>query len=1076
MRIQLLKTFAIEIAEGERKPVRSARLQSLLAYLLLHRNAAHSRQQLAYQLWPESEDGQARTNLRNLLHQLRRSLPDVEPLLLVDDQSIQWQADAPIAADFLELQQLLAQVKQNPLDKEALRSIVDEYDGELLPSCYDDWIVPIRRELQAARKEAFVQLLTLLENQRAYKQAIPYARRYLDLDPLDEEGYRRLMRLQLHTDDRSGAVQTYRQCAAVLQEELGVEPGLETERLYEQVQDPDRARTVPERKPETDAPRIPLIGRRAEWEILQQAWQEAVQGDACLVVISGVAGIGKTRLAEELLHWVRTQGAGVARTRSYAAQDDMAYAPIVTLLRAERFASRIREMNPAHRQQLVRILPELLEQDPDLEPPGPMMESWQRFQFLEVLTAAVSAGEQPLLLHFDDLHWSDEETLSWIHYLLQNAQRSRTLVTCTVRGDEVDRAHALTTIQHDLQRSDLAVEIPLQPLSRDETAALAAQIAQSPLSQEEEAELLESTEGNPLFIVESVRGEAERAAQMAEAPQQTGLPTKVYSVIQYRLSQVSADGQQVLNIAAAVGREFDYPILMGASSLQEEALIDGIDELLDRQIIREQSGEAYDFSHDRLRDVVYANISRTRRRHLHRQIARAIEGQTAGRQNELSSALASHWAKAGDPGKGATYFLAAGKKALGLSAYAIAIDLLSRGRALLESVPSSAERDLLELDLLATLGTAHSIHSGASAPEVEDVYERARALVRRIEDSPALLPIYLGMGTHYLVLGELTRAGEMAERMLDLSEKINEPLYRLSALYSLGAVSYFQGSAPATAAYLEHTLSTSEPELGRAAIATFGYNLRVAAAGLLAITYWLQGRFREANAYDAQAIAEAEASGHPHTLVHALHFSTILAQIQGDVPRVLQFGEQVLALAEQHRFTQHLVLQPFVFGWALAQRGESRRGIEMVQKVLGQMDALGLRASRAYCCMLLADALRAGGRNAEAVDALDQAFGEVERNGGNILEAEYHRLMGELFQQQGRPQAEVEQRFARALQIAQKEQTKTLELKAALDLAALYEGTAKAAEYSALVASLYTDLNDGVDHPLLDRAAAFGHI
>ncbi len=375
------------------------------------------------------------------------------------------------------------------------------------PTATTIWILSLREELDQQYVAALEQLVALHEERREYAAAIYQAERLLRHDPLHETTYRQLMRLSVLNGDRARALRLYQECCTLLERELGVQPSPETQALYEFL-------LQAEAQPQVEMARLhvnhfegrtTLVGREQEWQVLLAAWRAAFQGHAQLVVVSGEAGIGKTRLAEELIVWASRQGYLTARTRAYAMEGSLAYTLVSELLRSEELSARWSKLSDVWLVELARLLPEMREQRPDLPSPQPLAESWQRQRFFEALAQAVLAGPEPRLLLLDDLQWCDQETLAWVRYLMRFAAEARLLVVGCARTEEITVEHPLIDLQLQLQRQGQWGGIELAALTGDETSLLATQTAGRSLTIAEIARLYDATEGNPLFVVETVR-------------------------------------------------------------------------------------------------------------------------------------------------------------------------------------------------------------------------------------------------------------------------------------------------------------------------------------------------------------------------------------------------------------------------------------------------------------------------------------------------------------------------------------------------------------------------------------------
>ncbi len=571
LRIRLLGEFDLRRGEALLPPLESARAASLLAYLLLHREAPQSRQRLAFLLWPDSTEPQARTNLRHVLHTLRRSLPDPDQFLEVTPRTLQWRGAAPFWLDVAAFEAAISRAQRAAADEglASLQEAVELYRGDLLESCYDEWLLGERERLRQRYLEALERLAFLLEGHGQLAEAISCAERLLRHDPLHEESYRRLMRLHDARGDRARALRAYHVCAATLERELGVEPSAPTREAYEALlaAEGERQSLPPGEDQPFSGP--PLVGRAAEWMRLVALWHTAERGRAQLALVTGEPGIGKTRLLDEFRSWCAHRGAVAAEARSYAAEGTLAYGPVVAWLRSAALKRYAKRLDRARLTELARLLPELLEEVPGLAPPEPLPESDQRQRLFDAMAAAILAAGSggQLLLVADDVQWCDRETLQFLHYLFRVAPEARLLVAAAARREELDPQHPISDLVTGLRALERLTEIELGRLSRQETAFLAERLAGHSVVEADATRLHDETEGNPLFVIEAVRaGWRGGPMQEAEAASAGGWMTpKIQAVIESRLAQLSQPARELVGVAAAIGREFTSELLAAAA-------------------------------------------------------------------------------------------------------------------------------------------------------------------------------------------------------------------------------------------------------------------------------------------------------------------------------------------------------------------------------------------------------------------------------------------------------------------------------------------------------------------------------
>lgn len=989
LHIQLLGDFHLLHGDAPLMTLQSPQEQSLLAYLLLHRSAPQSRQHLSFLFWPDSTEAQARSQLRKALFRLRQDLPEADTFLYADTQTVQWLPESPFTLDVAAFEDALAAAEEGETAgsqdgvREALEKAVAAYGGDLLPACYDDWILAERARLREGFVRALERLAALLEEGREYEAAIRYAQRLLRHDPLHEPAYRDLMRLHALTGNRASALRAYHACASVLQRELEVEPGPDTRQLYERLLRAEPA-VEPAVLPAAElVASSPLVGRREEWTRLLAAWQEAAAGVPRCVLIAGEAGIGKTRLAEELVRWVQRQGGATASARCYAAEGRLAYAPVVQWLRAR----PLPPLEPAWRREVARLLPELLEEG-ELAAPGPLSEGWQRRRLFEALARALLGGRQPLLLFVDDLQWCDGDTLEWLHYLLRFDLGARVLVVSTLRLEEAGE----DTLGEWLRavRRDVAVtEVALGPLDEEETLALGANVAGQALAAELAGCLYAETEGNPLFVVETVRAGGPGGERALSCPPQ-GLPPRVQATIEGRLAQLSAGARELVGWAAVVGREFTYEVLAAASELGPEGLLDALDELWRRRVVREQGTAGYDFTHDKLREVAYASLSGARQRLLHRRVGQALERVYAGELNAVSGQVAGHYDRGGQPERAVPHYLRAAEVAQRLYAHQEAIGHYGRALAL---ATSSTTGKVSEWRLQALGGLGQELLRVGRPAGAEEQLREAILLGGEIAVSPhRLARLYYWLGQ---ALYEQSRHEEMihvGEEGLAFLDENLEPVEAVLIRDTIAIGYDYTGDRSKSRQIWHQVTAVLEDlpyvdELGTLYQRIFSMHLYDKQAG--EAERWLR-------------VLEAKiASGHDERARGIIHqrAEDLLAR-QGDLQGAIAELQQALQCAIQ---TGDVVDRAFRL-WRLGFRSLCLGDLDRAEEYTRAAHKLQLSISGYYAAWahwLMGLVLLCRGARTEAVEALERALVHAREVAHPEIDLWSNQLLGRMYLDQG---------------------------------------------------------------------------
>jgi DNA-binding SARP family transcriptional activator len=957
------QAIADDQAEGVR--VRSSRALVLVAFLAVHAGSPQPRQRIAGLFWPDSGDAQALTNLRRELHHLRQVLGD-EPSLVVTSRDLCWRDTTTCRVDLrvfdTERKAALAAAAADDDDGMLVHgtAAIGSYQGDLLPGVYDDWLLDARSELD----RQCVDLCDLVSAARArvgdLAGAVNVARRRVQLQPLEEVGYRTLMELQADLGDRAGAISTYHHCASVLERELGVVPDDATRKAFQRLM--VRARPA-KGSPAVIEPAVGragpaatrLVGRSAELSLLQSKWRAAVAGTCGLALVRGGAGVGKTRLVTEVAELARQQRAVVASTQCFGTSGRLALAPVADWLRNPAIQSAASTLDAAWRAEVGRLAPEQRRSEAEAGP-GAMVDAWQRHRFFEGLARALIAVQRPLLLVLDNVQWCDQETLAFITLCLRLAGGSPLLVAGTLRDDHLHEDPELASWIVRMRASGLLTEISLGPLEAADTARLAEEISGQSLGSADTDLLHGTTGGFPLYVIEAVRGTADvRGASLPAGD--------LAAVLRKRLEQPTQAAQDVADLAAAVGTDFTLDLLTEASDLEPDIVVRAVDELWRRRIMRE-FGEGYDFSHDLLRETAYARVSPPRRWLLHRRIAQGLELLHAQDTDAVAAQLAEQYVRAGQPGRAVSYYRRAADVAAARFAHAEAIRLHRETLSTLHNLPEGTDRDRQELAVLEAMAAPLTARDGYASPALQQTLERSIALAERLGREDSVLTGLVGLFASRFVQGRTADGYRVATRALALAEPGTE--FAGQAHFAAGGSAVSLGM-PAEG--LRH-LELAAKLVGGAASLSIGTRSDVHATAWAAHAHWLLGHDGEALAASREAVTMARAIGHPYSLGVALAYGAITHQMRGDLPELRENVDQLHELCRRYDFAYYREWALILDGWSAA----AGPGTDLAERGIDNLKSAGAFARMPYWLSLLADLSAREGRQAAARAILDAAL------------------------------------------------------------------------------------------------------
>jgi TOMM system kinase/cyclase fusion protein len=834
----------------------------------------------------------------------------------------------------------------------------------------------------------------------------------------------------------------------------------------------------------------PLVGREQEVGVLWECWAQVKEGMGHVVLVSGEAGIGKSRLVQVLKNRV----AHTAHTRIECCclpqyQHSALYPMIghlerlLALRRDDLPLEKLRKLEEAlaqHALPLPEVMPLLAGllsiPLPAQYPPLTLTPQRQRQKTLEALLAwlLAEATRHPVLFIVEDLHWGDPSTLEFLSLVVEQVPAAR---LC-----------ALFTYRHEFQPPwvprSYVTPLTLSRLSRSEVERLSVAVAgDKALPAEVIQQVVRKTDGVPLFVEELTKMvletnllcEREDHYELTSPLPPLAIPTTLQDSLMARLDRL-APIKVVALLGATIGRQFSYELFRAVSPLDEPILQQGLCQLVEAELLYQQgslSQATYTFKHALTQDAAYQSLLRSTRQQYHQRIAQVLVEQfpeTAETQPEL---LAHHYTAAGLREHALGYWQRAGRKAYERSAHVEAISHLTQGLELLKMLPTMPERSQQELTLHITLGASLIATKGYGAPEVGQTYTRARQLCQHLEDPYQLFPVLRGLWNYYHACAELQTAHALGEQLLAMAQRAQDPAMLVAAHRALGSTLFPLGVPAFAHTHLAQGIALYDPQQHRASAFLYGEDPGVVCRCYAAWALWCLGYPDQGLKQIDEAVTLAQQIAHPFSLGSALNDAATFHQYCREVQAAREHAEAVITLATEQGFPHWRATSSILLGWALARQGQARDGIEQMHQGLTAWRATGAEIMRPYCLALLAEGYGVMGQPKAGLAALAEALTLVDRTGERWYESELYRLKGELLLQQSPDHhAEVHACFRQALDVARDQQAKSLELRTATSLARLWQQQGKCAEAYELLAPAYRWFTEGFDTADLQEAKA----
>jgi len=830
-----------------------------------------------------------------------------------------------------------------------------------------------------------------------------------------------------------------------------------------------------------------LVGREEEFEILLRRWSRAKSGEGQVVLLSGEAGIGKSRLTAALLERLAAEPHTRLRYFCSPQHTDSALYPIIGqlehaagLARDDTAQTRLDKLDALLAQtstsvQDAALFAEMLSLANDGRYSTLELTPQQRRQrTMEALTAQLEAltRQRPVLEIFEDVHWADPTSLEAFGRAVDRIRTLRVLLIVTFRPEFdppwIGQPHVTA--------------LTINRLTEREVGAIIDRIVgNEPLPASIRQDIIERTDGIPLFVEEMTKAVLEAESEGAAAHVAAAVPSPAMAVpaslhasLMARLDRLGP-AKEVAQIGAAIGREFSHALLTAVVQHKSEGeLGSALDRLIAAGLLFRQGlppHANYLFKHALVQDAAYSTLLRAPRQKLHARIATVLEQQFPERTSVEPELLARHFAEAGQVEIAISYWLTAGHRAVERSADEEAVRHIRRGLEMLMTLPQSTQRDRQELDLQLALGTPLAACHGYGSPAVGTARDRAITLCEKLGDTQRLLPSLFGQYVYCVTSGNIPKALDYAQRCQSLAARTGDRLTRLIAHRALGVALLEMGEFEAARAKLDPFLEPDNAEKDRSLPVHYVTDPKATGLAFLTLTLWVLGYPDQAAAVREQAFKHAVQANHANTSGFVSIYAGVqLSVLVGNVEDVTRYVENVNARPEG-QLPHWAMVGQILKGWVLGCAGRLEDGIALMKKGLDTTDKIGGVYRPHYYSLFAILQARAGNMQG-GLGAISKAKELIAQSGEYFWHADVLRIEGELALLFGTSTKKAEASFVQALDVARKQKAKSFELRAAISIARLWRDQGKRNEARELLAPVYGWFSEGFGTRDLKEAKA----
>ena len=828
---------------------------------------------------------------------------------------------------------------------------------------------------------------------------------------------------------------------------------------------------------------IPLVGREDEIAFLCERWQQATQGVGQVVLLSGEAGIGKSRTVAAFRDRLDDGYHIVMRYQCSPHHLNDAFYPVITQIRhaagfvsGEPAGARLDKMEKTIKatglpcSEIAPSLAALLGiPTDDRYPPLEMTPAEFKERTLSALLA-MTAGlsrQTPILMLLEDAHWIDPTTLDLTNRVVELVRALPILLIITHRPE----------FSPPWSGSHVTL-LPLNRLGRLHAIRMIDGVAAGrSLPAQVIDEIVAKTDGVPLFMEELTKSVLEsdllhedgNSYVLSSALTPLAIPSTLHDSLTARLDRLSPI-KETAQIGAAIGREFPHSLLEAVSPIKGEALRGVLRQLMEAELIHCRGAPpkaSYVFKHALLQDAAYGSLLRSRRQGIHAQIAWALKEHVTDEEYPPAT-VAHHFTEAGLAASAASAWLGAAELALSQSAPVEAERHANKGLSLIPAIPEGRERDALELSLLVARAYALVPLKSITAPETFEVMSAAKRLLDRgVGTDLQRVSVLFGLCSEATLKARMQPARDFAHQIIEVAERQNDPTYRLVAYRMLATNQFYAGQSRLALDSLLRAKQYCDPTRQRALSHRFGWDPSIALLAFEVLVRLSLGLIDSAAEISAQVQAEIVSHTHATTIASATFCAVTWPKaILGDLPALEAGSSELVIYCSEKRAEQIRLLATMHCAYARAMREPVADNLAGLHSAFDQMRSAGGFTGSSMILSHLAEAAMLAGELEQAAANLQQGFAFVEQSGERFWLAELHRHGGQLALRQGGPdRSRAEACFRTAIEIAHGQQGRLLELRAANDLARLWRDGQSNNDVRALLEPILAAIEGGQASP-----------